>query len=106
MAPRTPRTAPEELLGGRDGDDRPARPTDFAGTRHVADVTAPRDPGDSLSTVSERLLLASPRCSLTSNLPRSTAKIATKASRGAQGYDPSPETIELERFDPDLLRRR
>jgi hypothetical protein len=39
-------------------------------------------------------------------LPRSTAKIATKASRGAQGYDPSPETIELERFDPDLLRRR
>ena len=104
MARKTPRTAPEKPLGERDGADRPARPTDFAGTRHVGDVAALRDRGDGLSI--KRPLLAPPRRSLASTLPRCTAKIATEASPGAQGDDPSPETIELERFDPDLLRRR
>jgi hypothetical protein len=51
-------------------------------------------------------LLAPPKGLLASTLPRSTAKIAIEASPDAHADDPSPETLELEHFGPNILRRR
>ena len=104
------RTAPEKPLGERDGADRPARPTDFAGTRHVGDVAALRDRGDGLSI--KRPLLAPPRRSLASTLPRCTAKIAatslfpmTTSARSLSRRAISPALLKSYR-DSLMIRQR